>query len=188
MAAGLSGAAESRLAPRVAPLLLAVAVVVTAAGCATRPKGPTYPPADVTPAPAGVATDATRAAVVNAVAATGLQATDPTQGYRPPEGAWFASAPRTVLQVPVPNEDQPRFVVIYAFGSSDDAATAAADQASYVSHGAGRVMFPNDSHFTIRVLDATAIFFTWSPGSADPRTALIQQALETIGTGVAIPS
>ncbi|HEY2915813.1 MAG TPA: hypothetical protein VGI98_01230 [Candidatus Limnocylindrales bacterium] len=169
-------------------LALTVAVGLIAAGCATRPKGPTYPPAGVTPPPAGVATDATRAAVIGALAAAGLQGTDPQQAYRPPEGAWFAAAPRTIVQVSVPNEPTPRFVAIYAFGSAADAATAAADEATYVSRGPGKVMFPNDTRFTIRVSGATAIFFAWSPGGADPRAAAIEDALDTIGTGVAIPA
>ena len=169
-------------------LSLALLVAVAGAACTARPKGPTYPPAGVTPPPAGVATDATRGTVVAAIAAAGLQATDPTEGYRPPEGPWFAAAPRTVLQVAVPNEATPRFIVIYAFGTPADAASAAADQASYVSHGAGRVMFANDTHFVIRVLGSTAIFFAYSAGSAAPQVGAIEQALDTIGSGVAVPA
>jgi hypothetical protein len=174
------------------PDLVLVAVGLTLAlaisACATRPKGPTYPPAGVTPPPAGVATDAARAAVVGVLGTAGFQATDPQQGYRPPEGPWFAAAPRTVLQVQVPNEAAPRFVVLYAFASPADAATAGADEAQYVSHGAGKVLFPIDARFVIRVSGSTAIFFTWSPGSADPRTQSIEDALDTLGTGVAIPA
>lgn len=157
-------------------------------GCGSRPKGPTYPPADATPAAAGAATDSARAAVVNALAAVGLQAVDPQQPYVPQQGPWFAAAPRTVVQVSVPNEPTPRFIVLYAFGSPADASSAAADQATYVSHGPGKVYFPNDAHFVIRVVDAVAIFFTWSPGGADPRAQDIETALDTIGTGVPIPA
>ena len=176
-------------ARRTAALLVLVGLVVAiTAGCAVRPRGPTYPPAGVTPPPAGSATDAARAAVIAAIAGTGLQATDPQQDYRPPEGPWFAAAPRTVLQVNVPNEASPRFVVVYAFGSAADAATAAADEATYVAHGPGKVLFPIDTRFTIRVLGATAIFFAWSPGSADPQAGAIEQALDTLGTAVPIPA
>jgi len=189
VAAGLTPtpAARGHVAMRVVVALALFAVLVLS-GCATRPRGPTYPPEGVTPPPAGPSTDAAKAAVVAAVANAGLQAVEAQQAFRPPEGAWFASAPRTLVQVSVPNEATPRFIVIYAFGSAADAATAAADEAAYVSHGAGRVMFPNDSHFTIRVLGSTAIFFTWSPGSADGRTQSIEDALDTVGTGVAIPA
>jgi hypothetical protein len=168
-------------------LAVIAAAALVASGCTARPRGPTYPPAGVTAPPAGSTTDATRAAVVGAIAATGLQATTPQQDYRPPEGAWFAAAPRTVLEVDVPNEAAPRFIVVYAFASGADAATAAADEATYVARGPGKVLFPNDTQFTIQVLGSTAIFFAWSPGSADPKAGSIAQALATLGTPVRIP-
>jgi hypothetical protein len=135
-----------------------------------------------------VATDAARAAVAQALASAALQVTDPQQPYEPSEGPWFAAAPRTVLQVQVPGEATPRFIVLYAFASPADATTAATDQASYVSHGAGRVLFANDTHFAIRVLGSTAIFFAFSAGAAAPQVGAIEQALDTIGTGVAVPA
>jgi len=166
---------------------LAIAAIV-AAGCAGPAYAPTYPPTGSTPQPAtSVETGAARSAVVAALTAAGLQAGDADQPYQPQEGPWFAAAPRSTIEVTIPGEGTPRFVVVYAFDSPADAATAAADQASYVSHGVGLAYFPSDSRFTIRVLGATAIFFTWSPGNADPRTQEIETALDTIGTAVTIP-
>ena len=166
-------------------MLLAAAV---ATGCVAPRRAPTYPPAGVTPPPTAGRTDAARAAVLAALTAAGLPAGDPQQPYEPPQDAWFAAAPRTVIQVSVPNETAPRFVAIYAFESPADAATAGADQASYVAKGPGRLFFTGDTRFTIRVLGSVVVFFAWAPGTADPRAADIQAALETIGTAVAIPA
>lgn len=182
----------ARLSPAgsrgVALILVFLGASVATAGCVPPRRAPTYPPAGVTPAPAAGRTDAARASVLQALTAAGLPAGDPQQPYRPPEGAWFAAAPRTVVQVSVPNEATPRFIALYAFDSTADAATAAADQASYVARGPGRPFFTGDTRFTIRLLGSVVIFFAWAPGTADPRAADIQAALETIGTAVAIPA
>ena len=169
-------------------LVLAVLSAAVAAGCIVPRRAPTYPPAGVTPAPATGRTDAARGAVVRALAAKGLPSADPQQPYAPPQGAWFAAAPRTVVQVSVPNETAPRFIALYAFDSPADAGTAASDQATYVARGPGRLFFPGDTHFTIRVLGSVVIFFAWAPGSADPRAADVQAALETIGIEAVIPA
>jgi len=116
--------AAARLTPRRPAVAAAVALAVALlggtvlGGCAAPRRGPTYPPADATPAPAGSQTDAARALVVGALSGAGLAAGDPGQPFRPPEGAWFAAAPRTVVQVTVPPESSPRFIVLYAFASA----------------------------------------------------------------------
>ena len=158
------------------------------AACAAPRRGPTYPPADATPAAAGSQTDAARALVVGALTSAGRAAGDPGQPYRTAEGAWFAAAPRTVVQVTVPTESSPRFIVLYAFASAADAATAASDQATYVSRGPGKVYFPLDTRFTIRLVGSVALFFAWSPANADPRAMDVETALDTVGTAVAIPT
>lgn len=173
-----------------AAILAAGLALVVVAGCASGTPGgraPTYPPEGVSPPPATGRTDAARGTVVTALGAAGLQATDPDQPYRPAEDAWFAAAPRTVLEVKVPSDASPRFVVLYAFDSAGDAATAAADQASYVTRGAGAVQFPSDSRFTIRTLGQVDVFFTWSPSNADPKVMTIETALDGVGTEVPIP-
>lgn len=177
---------------RAGRVLLGVAALALSAlvGCAAPAshRAPTYPPAGVTPPPAAGRTDAATAAVTQALSAAGLPATEPTQPYRPPEGPWFAAAPRTLVQVSIPNEPGPRFVVLYPFDSAADAATAAADQATYVSRGPGKVYFPGDTRFTIRVLGSVAVFFAWSPANADPRTKDVESALGSLGDAVAIPN
>ncbi|HEX7949834.1 MAG TPA: hypothetical protein VF494_05770 [Candidatus Limnocylindrales bacterium] len=178
----------ARFARRVATAVVIIGVVALAAGCVAPRRAPTYPPADVTPPPTAGRTDAARAAVVQALTAAGLAAGDQQQPYAPPQGAWFAAAPRSVVQVSVPNEIAPRFIAIYAFDSPVDAATAGMDQAAYIAKGPGRLFFTGDTRFTIRVLGSVVIFFAWAPGTAEPRAADVQAALETIGTAVAIPA
>jgi predicted small lipoprotein YifL len=166
--------------------LAVVALLLTLAGCGGARLGPTYPPAGATPLAATSETAAARAAVIRAVGPTGLVVAAAAQPYRPPEGAWFASAPRTVIELDAPGGGALGFIVVYGFGSAGDAATAAADQASYVSRPTGRVYFPNDARFVLRVVGTSAVFFTWSPGSGDSRLADVQTALEGLGTGVPV--
>lgn len=194
MAARLTPRRGAAGSPRRAPrsTLFGVALLATVglalAACAPGAhRGPTYPPEGVTPPPVTGQTDTARAAVAAALASAGFQATVPDQPYRPAEGAWFASAPRTVVEVQVPGETSPRFVVLYAFDNPADAAAAAADQATYVTRGAGAVSFPQDSRFTIRTLGSVAIFFTWSPSNGDPRTMDVETALDTVGSEVPLP-
>jgi len=178
-----------RLAPSRASLVLVPALAaVIAAGCGTARRGPTYPPAGATPAAATTETAAARAAVAGALEASGLAVVDASRAYRPPEGPWLAAAPRTVLELDAPGQGAVGFVVLYGLGSSADATAAAKDQASYVSSGAGRAYVAGGTHVTIRVLGSTVIFFAWSPGADDPRLAAVEAALDTVGTGTAVPA
>ncbi len=167
-------------------LALGVATLLLVAGCAAARREPTYPPAGATPQVATTQTSAARAAVTAALAPTGLEVADATQAFEPREGPWLASAPRTVLELDAPGGGALGFIVLYGLGSATDAATAAADQASYVEQPTARVYFPNDAHFTIRVLGAAVVFFTWSPASGDPRLAKVESALGGVGTGVPV--
>lgn len=166
---------------------LVALVALVAAGCAG-PVRTTFPPAGQTPAAAGDATAAAKQQVIGALAAVGLQAADALRPYRPPEGPLLAAAPRSVLQVTLPEDPSDGFLVIYAFPSEAAAQAAATDAAAYIASGPGRVQFPLDAHFVIRVVDSTVVFFDWSPGtSPDARTKSIEDALTTLGTGVPVP-
>jgi len=174
--------------------LLAGAIAVAAcafalSACATGGSSTvTFPPAEATPASAGDATSAARNAVIAALGTVGLQARDTPNPYRPPEAARFSSAPRSVLQVTLPDDPEHGFVVLYSFGSPADAEAAANEQAAYIASGPGRVQFGPGTRYVLRLVGATVIFFTWSPDNApDPRMASIDQALTTVGTAVAIP-
>lgn len=153
------------------------------------PGAPTFPPAGATTRPAGGAALATRADVVAALAAAGLQAEDVVSPYRPAEAARFASAPRLVLRAILPDDPEHGRIVIYEFLSPNEAATAADEEAAYLGSGVGRVQFTPDTQITLRVIGSTVIFFAWSPeSSADTRASGIAPALATLGTAVAIPN
>ena len=175
-----------RSSPVWAVLLVALAAFVTA-GCAG-PTRATFPPLGLTPAPVGGATAATNAQVIAALATVGLQSAESNRPYRPPEGALLTAAPRSVVEVTLPDDPNHGYVVVYALASESAAQAAAIDQATYIASNPGRIQFPLDSHFVLRVVGSTVAFFTWSPGtSPDARTKSIEDALATIGTGVPIP-
>lgn len=175
------------MAPRAGGLAIALVTIALAVGAcgSTRVGGATYPPAGATPITATTETEAARAAVVDAVASTGLVVAATSQPYRPPEGPWFAAAPRTVVELDAPAGGAVAHVVLYGFASMADAASAAADQAAYVARPTSQVYFPSGSRFVIRVLGSAAIFLAWVPDQGDPRVADVVAALEHLGTGAA---
>jgi len=139
------------------------------------------------PGPGGDAASATKALVVAALGGVGLQAVDSIKPYRPAETPSLIGAPRSVIQVQLPDDPEHGYVVIYSLGSAVAAEKAAFDQAAYVASPSGVVQFPPGSHFVIRMVDTTVIFFTWSPGgSPDQRTHFIEDALDTIGIAVPV--
>lgn len=174
---------------RVAAVALALAVAATAAACAPATTRTTFPPLGATPRPAGDATSAAKQAVVAALAAAGLQAVDATRTYRPPEGALLAAAPRSIIQVALPDDPDHGFIVIYALDSPAAALAAAGDHAAWVASSIGRVNFPTGTRFVLRALGANVISFSWLPGtSADSPLDQIGAALETIGEDVTVPN
>jgi hypothetical protein len=140
-----------------------------------------------TPASGGDPASATKALIIGALSTVGLQAVDAIKPYRPPEAPTLTGAPRSVIQVQLPDDPDHGFVVVYSLGSATAAEKAAFDQAAYVASGTGGIQFPPGSHFVVRTVDTTVIFFTWSPGgSPDQRTHLIEDALNTIGIAVPV--
>jgi hypothetical protein len=169
-------------------LALGAILALVAAGCAGA-NHPTFPPLGATPAPAGDATSATTQQVIGALAAQGLQAAITIRPFRPPEGPLLAAAPRSVLQVALTDDPDHGFVVVYSLADAQTAFAAATDTAAYIASAPGKIQFVPGSHFVLRVVGETVIFFTWSPGSApDARTHLIEDALTQLGTGVQVPS
>lgn len=167
-------------------LALLAAAILAAAGCAGVTRT-TFPPLGSSPAPVGDATAATIRQVTGALAAVGLQGAEANRLYRPPEGPLLAAAPRSVVQAALPEDPSHGFIVVYALDSDAGAQAAADDQAAYVASGIGRVQFAPDAHFVLRVVGSTVVFFWWSPGAAlDARTADIETALATLGTGVEV--
>ena len=170
---------------RVAAAGLAVAAALAACGGATTTS--TFPPLGYTPAPVGDATDATVQQVIAAVASSGLQAGVSDRPYRPPEGPLLAAAPRTVVQVQLPDDPDHGFIVIYALGSPAAAVAAASDTAAYLARNPGGILPVTGTHLVLRVVGSTVIYFKWSPDNApDARTHLIEDSLSTLGTGTQI--
>lgn len=172
--------------PRIAAVarVLGLASLIALAGaCATEPRTTYGPPGG----PAGTLTDATESVVIEALAGVGLQASEAIQPYRPSEGALLANAPRTVLQVTLPEDPNGAFIVIYALQSAQAADAAAAEQAELIRTNRG-APFPRASRFSLRLVGNTVVFFTWIPDAAiDPRTVQIETALLGVGSGVDIP-
>lgn len=168
---------------------LGAALVILMAACGPATSRTTFPPAGFTPPSAGSATDAARQDVIRALAAGGLLAGDAPRPFRPTEGPLLAWAPRTVIQVTLPDDPDHGFVVVYAFASPQAAQAAARDHAAYVASSIGRVNFTADARFVLRVVGWSVVWYWWSPGaSADPRTPSIEDALLTVGSGVPIPA
>ena len=148
----------------------------------------TRPPVN-TPGAPGDAASATKQLAISALRAAGVPAADTTRPYRPSETTALTAAPRNVIQAELGNDPDHGFVVIYAFTSAATAEKAAYDQAAYVTSNAGGIQFPPGSHFVIRLVDTTMIFFTWSPGtSPDLQQQKIEDALNTIGIAVVAPT
>ena len=81
------------------------------------------------------------------------------------------------------------FIVVYEFADPTTAATAAAAQAAYLATGPAKVQSPFGARHIIRLVGSTVVQYTWVPeGAEDPLQPDIQTALETLGTGVQVPS
>jgi hypothetical protein len=172
-----------------ASLALLAVLATLAAGCTPGTTRTTFPPAGFTPPQAGTATDAARQELLGALGELGLLAADAQRPYRPTEGPLLAWAPRTTLQVTLPDDPNHGFVIIYAFGSPQAAATAAKDHAAYVASSIGRVNFSRDTRHVLRIVGSSVVSFAWTPEAApDPRTRSIEDALLRIGSGVPIPA
>jgi hypothetical protein len=144
-------------------------------------------PPVATPGAPGDAGAATKQLVISALGAAGIPAAETTKPYRPSETAALTSAARSIVQAELGNDPGHGFVVIYGFTSAATAEKAGYDQAAYVASPAGRIQFAPGSHFVIRLVDTTMIFFTWSPGtSPDLQQQKVEDALNGLGVGVPI--
>jgi len=178
-AARLGGA--TRLVRAAARLVGAAVIALLVIACSP-PSGQL-----ASPGSGGDPASATKAQILGALGTVGLQAVDAIKPYRPPETSSLTGAPRSVIQVQLPDDPDHGFIVIYSLGSATAAEKAAFDQAAYVASGTGGIQFPPGSHFVIRTVDTTMIFFTWAPGSSpDQRTHLIEDALHTVGVAVPV--
>lgn len=191
-ARGASGMSRNRRALSIAILVAVVLLVVAtlAAGPVAAPGAPTFPPAGSTTGPAGASAATTRGVVAAALAAQGLQVADATSAYRPAEAARMAAAPRIVIRAVMAGDPDHGQLVIYEFRDPGTAASAAHDQAAYVSSGVGRVQFPLDTRFSLRVVGSNVVFYAWSPANAlhPDQAAAVATALGTVGFDVPVPN
>ena len=170
---------------------VAVGITLSACGIAAASGAPaTFPPENFGPSAATTgAVAATRAALTQALGTRQLEVKDPQVPFRPPESPHLAVASRSVIQVVLPADSAHGFVSIYEFADASAATDAGREQAAYVASGPGRVQFAPDTRFVVRQLGPTIVFYAWSPAnSPDPATPKIQEALETVGVAIPVPS
>jgi hypothetical protein len=114
---------------------------------------------------------------------------DSQAAFRPAEDARFTTTPRALYQVILPEAPQEGFIVVYEFADPTAAAEAAAAQAAYLATGPARVQSAPGARHILRLVGATVVMYSWVPaGAEDPRHSDIQAALETLGSGVPVPS
>lgn len=184
----------TRLTRASAALVVAVAAPLLLSACA--PAGDAAPPsAAVVPATGaptrsvGPAVAQTRAELVRVLGTKNLVLQDSQAQFRPPEDARFTRTPRALYQVILPQAPGEGFIVVYEFPDPPTASEAATAQAAYLATGPAKVQSPFGSRHIIRLVGSTVVVYSWVPeGAEDPLQPDIQVALETLGTGVPVPS
>lgn len=171
--------------------ILAVAWVLAACG-GTTGSGAVPPPPGATIRPVGTVgpeVAQTRAELVRVLGTRNLVLQDSQAAFRPPEDARFTTTPRALYQVILPDAPTEGFIVVYQFADPVEASEAASAQARYLATGPAKVQSAFGARHILRLVGSTVVMYTWVPnGSADPRQPDIQVALETLGTGVLVPS
>ncbi len=170
-----------------------VAIALLVGACAGGSGGvATPPPAVATEGPTrtpGPAVVQTRGELVRALGTRNLVLQDSQAPFRPPEDARFTTTPRALYQVILPTAPREGFIVVYEFADPTAAAEAAAQQAAYLATGPARVQSAVGARHIIRLVGSTVVLYSWVPaGAEDPLHPDIQAALETLGTGVPVPS
>ncbi|HEX2468969.1 MAG TPA: hypothetical protein VHK05_00145 [Candidatus Limnocylindrales bacterium] len=131
----------------------------------------------------------TRAELVRVLGSRNLVLQDSVAPFRPPEDARFTATPRALYQVILPQAPHEGFIVVYEFADPTAAAEAASAQAAYLATGPAKVQSAFGARHIIRLVGPTVVLYSWVPeGAEDPLHPDIQVALETLGTGVTVPS
>jgi hypothetical protein len=191
MAAGLTAPPRPIAAILVAALVVpALAVVACAPTGAAPPAVQPSAVASVSPSSnVGPAVAQTRAELVRVLGSRNLVLQDSSAAFRPPEDPQFTTTPRALYQVILPDAPSEGFIVVYEFGDPSAATEAATAQAAYLATGPAKVQSPFGARHILRLVGSTVVMYSWVPGGvADPRQPDIQAALETLGTGVPVPS
>jgi hypothetical protein len=171
--------------------VLAIAWLLVACG-GTTGSAAVPPPAVATIGPIGTVgpeVAQTRAELVRALGTRNLVLQDSQAAFRPPEDSRFTTTPRALYQVILPDAPTEGFIVVYQFHDPVEASEAASAQARYLATGPAKVQSPFGSHHVLRLVGSTVVMYSWVPnGVTDPRQPDIEIALETLGTGVLVPS
>ncbi|HUP54237.1 MAG TPA: hypothetical protein VM408_01920 [Methylomirabilota bacterium] len=169
---------------------LAIAGLVAACASGGGVSVASFPAGTIGPATtAGAAASQTRIELVRVLGEHNLVLQDSEAPFRPAEDRAFTTTPRALYQVILPDAPTEGFIVVYEFPDAATAAGAAADQAAYLATGPARVQSAFGTRHVIRLVGSTVVVYSWVPeGAADKRQPEIQAALETLGTGVPVPS
>ena len=171
----------------VVPAGLALASALLLAGCWGAGLAPPPAPASPTPSPSVTAPmEVARAQLDGTLRAAGISLVLEEAPYRPAESPALAAAPRLVLRAILPDDPSQGRIVVYDLGDPQAAYAAAREMAAYLATGPGRVQFPPDARFALRLIGPTVIFSTWSAANAaDPTDgARLMTLLESVGTAV----
>jgi hypothetical protein len=171
-------------------LILAVAVAVAGCGVGASSAPASAPAQSVGPVTTVTgATAQTRGAIVAALSAVSIQLVDASRPYRPPESGRLRDAPRAVYQVPLPDQPDGGYLVVYEFPDAAAAIDAGNEEAGYLGTGPARVNFPRDAQHALREVGPTLVLFSWSPSDSDATTeAGVATALGTLGIGFTVPN
>jgi hypothetical protein len=140
------------------------------------------------PPSGSLVSDIARGRVIAALGDRSIGVEDAQAPYRPAEPPLLAGAPRTILQVFLPDDPSAGYIVLYEFPSEAEAATAGRAMADYIASGPGRVYFAPDARFVLRAVSTTLVFYTYAPGSlTNPAAAAaVADALSTIGSEIPV--
>jgi hypothetical protein len=168
---------------------LALASAVLVGGCWGAGLAPPPVPTGETPAPSVSAPmQATKVQLEGTLRAAGISLMDEEAPYRPAESAALAAAPRIVLRAVLPDDPAQGRIVVYDLGDPQAAYAAAREMAAYLATGPGRIQFPPDTRFALRLIGSTVVFSTWSAANApDPADGeRLMVLLDSVGIAVPI--
>jgi len=191
MASGLTARRPATPAFAVATLALAALALAACAPTGSAPAAvqPSAVASVGPPVNVGPAVAQTRSELVRVLGSRNLVLQDSSAAFRPPEDPRFTSTPRALYQVILPDAPSEGFIVVYEFGDPTTAAEAATAQAAYLATGPAKVQSAFGARHVLRLVGSTVVMYSWVPeGVQDPRQPDIQAALETLGTGVPVPS
>ena len=168
---------------------LALASALLVGGCWGAGLAPPPVPAGETPAPSVSAPmQATKVQLEGTLRAAGISLMDEEAPYRPAETAALAAAPRIVLRAVLPDDPAQGRIVVYDLGDPQAAYAAAREMAAYLATGPGRIQFPSDARFALRLIGSTVVFSNWSAANApDPADGeRLMVLLDSVGIAVPI--